>query len=226
MIFTSSNGTLDGVTFNSSMNFSASSARTNVVNGLTLNDTATMGASAQIVFSGGTQTLDGTGTVHMNSATQSFVNAAANTNLTIGADITIRGRAGRVGNSTGTFTMTNNLRTAQAWTNNGSIVVGETGTFTANSGLSLAGAGDVSVDIGSATDFGVINVTGAATLAGTLNINLTNAFVPTVGQMFTIMNFDSTSGAFATVNGTDINGSLEFSVNVGATDITLAVVAK
>jgi hypothetical protein len=104
------------------------------------------------------------------------------------------------------------LRTAQAWTNNGSIVVGETGTFTANSGLSLAGAGDVSVDIGSATDFGVINVTGAATLAGTLNINLTNAFVPTVGQMFTIMNFDSTSGAFATVNGTD--------------DITLAVVAK
>ena len=63
-------------------------------------------------------------------------------------------------------------------------------------------------------------------MSGTLNINLTNSFVPTAGQMFTIMNFDSTSGAFGTVNGTDINGSLEFSVNVGATDITLTVVAK
>ena len=258
LIFTSSSGTLNGVTFDAPMNLSASSARVSIENGLTLNDTATLGASAQIAFGGQAHTFEGAGEVVFASASQGFVNTTTNTNLTIGSGMTIRGKAGRVGSSGATVMVTNegtihsdeagridvragggftnnatleasgggDLRLLDTWTNGGSIVVGETGTFAAASGLPLTGAGDLSVDIGSSADFGVITVTGLATLAGTLNINRTNGFVPTAGESFVIMTYDSVSGAFDTVNGTSISAGLDFVVSVGANDITLTVVAN
>ncbi len=246
-IFTSSQGTLNGVTFNAPMNMTSGSARANIINNLTLNDTATMGSSAQLYFNGGTQTVDGTGEVVMNSASQSFVNTTTNTNLTIASGITVRGKAGRIGSSNATSSVTiegivdsneagridiqsgggwtNNgtlkasgggsLRTTDTWTNNADIELGKDGSLEANSGLPLTGTSTVTIDIGGASEFGTIDVTGTATLAGTLDINLTDGFAPTTGQMFEIMTYDSMSGAFGTINATG------FTVDVGASAITL-----
>ena len=85
LIFTSSSGTLNGVTFDAPMNLSASSARVSIENGLTLNDTATLGTSAQLAFGGQTHTFEGTGEVVFASNSQGFINTTTNTNLTIGA---------------------------------------------------------------------------------------------------------------------------------------------
>jgi hypothetical protein len=51
----------------------------------------------------------------------------------------------------------------------------------------------LSVDIGGAStgQFGSIQITGAALLAGTLNVNLDNGFLPVPGDSFTIITFGS-----------------------------------
>jgi hypothetical protein len=257
LIFTSTSGTLDGVTMDAPMNMTATSAIVRIDNGLTLNDTATLGVSGQIAFNGQTQSLDGTGDVHFSAgASQGFVNTTTGTNLTIEPGMTVRGQTGRVGSSNGSSTVTNKgtihsdetgridvqsgggwsnegtlmasnggeIRTLHTWSNTGTIALGESGTMDASSGLPLTGSGTLSVDIGGASSFGEIDVTGQATLAGTLDINLVGGFTPTAGQSYVIMTYDSVSGSFDTVNGTTIGGGLSFSVDVGPTTLTLNVV--
>jgi hypothetical protein len=68
-------------------------------------------------------------------------------------------------------------------------------------------------------------VTGKATLGGTLNLQLINGFVPTIGNTFDIINFASETGTFATINGTSINSSEHFGVVVNPTNVTLDVLA-
>jgi hypothetical protein len=199
------------------------------------------------VFNGHTHALEGTGTVVFDSANLGYVNTTSNTDLTIGSDITVRGKAGRVGNANATSSITvdgtihsdeagqievrsgggwtnegtlmasgtGTLRTRDTWSNNGTVEIGETSNMSALSGLPLTGLSIVTIDIGSVSDFGVIDVTGAAALAGVLNINLTGGFSPTTGQMFEIMTYDSMSGAFGTISAAG------FTVDVGATAITL-----
>src|SRR6185369_10537384 len=75
------------------------------------------------------------------------------------------------------------------------------------------------------TDYDRAAITGAATLAGTLNISLINGFEPNIGDTFTIMTFGSRSGDFATVNGTTIPNGKAFQKTVNATSVVLAVVA-
>ena len=97
-----------------------------------------------------------------------------------------------------------------------------TGKYTQNS------TGILAADIGGATagtQFDQLNVTGAVTLGGTLNLQLINSFVPTIGSTFDIMNFASSTGTFATINGTHINPSEHFAVTVNPTNVTLSVVA-
>ena len=88
-------------------------------------------------------------------------------------------------------------------------------------------AGVLNADIGgtAGTKFDQLNVTGAVTLGGTLNLSLINSFVPTIGSTFDIMNFASSTGTFATINGTHINSSEHFAVVVNPTNVTLSVVA-
>ena len=133
---------------------------------------------------------------------------------------------------------------------NGGSVFGNGGTFTGNvtSGgafnigdavktagkLAITGtyaqtlAGSLNVDIGGLTPgtlFDQLNVSGAASLGGTLNLDLINGFTPTLGSTFDIMNFASETGTFATITGTHINSGEHFSVIVNPTNVTLDVLA-
>ena len=72
------------------------------------------------------------------------------------------------------------------------------GTYTQGSG------GVLNINIGGSTagsGYGQLNVTGAAALAGTLNITTVNGFGPTKGQTFSVLNYASETGDFTTVNG-------------------------
>jgi hypothetical protein len=130
------------------------------------------------------------------------------------------------GSGFGTGTFAGNL------TSSGTINIGDalkkastladTGSYTQNS------SGALNVDIGgltAGTQFDQLNVTGAASLSGTLNLDLINGFTPTLGSTFDITNFASLTGMFGTVNGVAINGSEHFSVVYSATNVTLDVVA-
>jgi hypothetical protein len=76
----------------------------------------------------------------------------------------------------------------------------------------------------SAGEFSLLHVTGAATLSGTLNIELLNSFVPAIGDTFEILTAGKVSGTFGTVNGTVINGSEQFTVTYNSNNVTLTVV--
>ncbi len=75
------------------------------------------------------------------------------------------------------------------------------------------------------TKYDQLNVTQAATLAGTLNISLVSGFVPTIGSTFDILNGSTVTGTFGTVNGLSINGTEHFTVTYNANDVILTVVA-
>jgi uncharacterized repeat protein (TIGR01451 family) len=90
-------------------------------------------------------------------------------------------------------------------------------------------AGAVNVEIGgtaAGSQFDQLNVTGAATLDGTLNISLINGFTPSLGQTFRVVGWGSRAGTFTTINGLDIGGGLRFEPSYGATGLTLTVVAS
>jgi hypothetical protein len=73
------------------------------------------------------------------------------------------------------------------------------------------------------TKYDQLNVSGAATVNGILNLSLINGFVPTVGTTFEILNAKSVSGTFSTVNGTHINASEHFVVACDTTDCDVTV---
>jgi hypothetical protein len=101
-----------------------------------------------------------------------------------------------------------------------------TGVLTDNGAYtqSSTGALDIAVGGSSTGKFDVLNST-TASLNGTLNLSLSNGFVPTVGSTFKIMDFNSETGTFTTVNGLSINSSEEFSVSYQGTDVLLTVVS-
>jgi hypothetical protein len=99
--------------------------------------------------------------------------------------------------------------------------LGTAGTLTVVGNYTQTSAGDLTVQVGgtqAGSGFDQLNVTGQATLAGTLTVNLIHGFVPKTGATFPVLTFASESGSFATVNGT---GSADFTVRVEPTDVTL-----
>ena len=99
--------------------------------------------------------------------------------------------------------------------------LGITGAYTQTS----AGALDANITGANAGQFNVLNVTGTATLGGTLNIGLLNNFVPSIGAEFEILTAKHVIGTFATVNGTKINSSEHFTVTYNSDNVTLTVVS-
>jgi fibronectin-binding autotransporter adhesin len=76
------------------------------------------------------------------------------------------------------------------------------------------------------SQYSQVNITGTASLNGTLNINPLVKTIPPLGTTFTILSAPSgVSGTFSTVNGTKINASEHFQVNYNPTSVDLAVVS-
>jgi hypothetical protein len=97
------------------------------------------------------------------------------------------------------------------------------GTYAQNSG----GALDVTIGGTTAgTKFDQLNVSGTASLNGTLNITLASGYTPAIGNTFDILNATSVSGNFSTINGLAINSNEHFTVTtVSGDEIELTVVS-
>jgi hypothetical protein len=96
-----------------------------------------------------------------------------------------------------------------------------TGTYTQLS------TGTMNVSIGGTTagsKYSQLQVSGAASLAGTLTAAEVNGFTPTVGQMFTVLTAHSITGTFSDSTIT-INGTEHFNVSYTATSVVLTVVS-
>jgi fibronectin-binding autotransporter adhesin len=213
IIDSSSKNALTGLASNTS------TGKFTVTGGQLLSDTATAFSNAGTVTVGKSSKLTLTGT----SATYTQTAGTTTVDGTLTAKgITVSG--GSVFGNGGTFSGNT--------TNSGTFNIGDaantagketiTGTYTQNS------AGALDADIGGATAgtlFDQLTVSSAASLNGTLNLDLINAFVPTIGQTFDILNASSVAGTFTTVNGTSINSSEHFSVVYNSKNVTLDVVS-
>jgi hypothetical protein len=91
--------------------------------------------------------------------------------------------------------------------NNAELDVGQPGApgvLTVVGDYTQTSAGILVIEIGGpspGTSFDQLNITGQATLDGTLTVNLINGFQPPSGQSFTVLTFGAESGAFASLGG-------------------------
>jgi hypothetical protein len=100
---------------------------------------------------------------------------------------------------------------------------GVAGQLTIHGNYTQTAAGTLQIDIGGygqGTTYDLLAVTGQATLDGTLNVRLINAFMPNNGDPFQVLKFGSRSGDFATENLDEGNG-LTFVPVYDATSLTL-----
>ncbi len=104
--------------------------------------------------------------------------------------------------------------------NSGNVIL-ETGNTTRDTGTYTQTSGGIlTVDLGAATGFGNLAISGAASLTGTLAVN-TN-FTPTIGSSFTVT---SSGGLSTTFSGTVYQGYANYSVQYASNDVNLVVVA-
>ena len=75
------------------------------------------------------------------------------------------------------------------------------------------------------TDYGQLNVTGLVTLDGTLNVALTNGYLPNAGDSFQVLLFGSVSGDFAAENGLNLGSGLQLDPEYSASGLTLVTMA-
>ena len=170
VIGTNGASTLANITANADLDMSTNGAIVNVLGGLVLNATLSMGQFTQFLFaSPGNQTLSGTGTIFFqNTGVNTLDLTGSASTLTIGSGITIRGGgssnlSGNIGYSTyyggGATTSVVNQGTINADTAGTQInIIPHNGTFT-NTGVIEASSG------------GILNVQGLTGTAGTTVIN-------------------------------------------------------
>ncbi|MCX8496747.1 MAG: LEPR-XLL domain-containing protein, partial [Akkermansiaceae bacterium] len=105
----------------------------------------------------------------------------------------------------------------------GNLVFGRAGTVLIEVGGTRAGPGSAP---GSTLDgYDQIQVAGKATFGGTLDVQLINGFVPTVGQSFDIVTYSSYSGNFDHYDGLIFSNGFFFQPVFSATKLTLQVVS-
>ncbi len=101
----------------------------------------------------------------------------------------------------------------------GDTVLDPSGSLLVEIGGLTPGPGSPNINDG----YDQVNVSGAATLGGTLQISLLDGYLPQVGDSFTIMTYGSATGAFNSVNGLVIGDGLVFKLEQGATELRLVV---
>jgi len=177
----------------------------------------TVAAGGSYLQTGGRTTVDGKLTIakaEENAASDSEFNPAASV-----IRISKGSLFGNGGNIAAHLVSAGTVIPADSLTKVGELTV--TGAYTQTS----VGALDANIDGASSGQFNVLNLTGTATLGGTLNIGLLNNFVPAIGDTFVILTAKSVTGVFATVNGTKINDSEHFTVTYNEDNVTLTVVS-
>ena len=180
-------------------------------------------------LSGGTWNALGGSTLEFPSGTSITANQA---NITLdGAGATITALGGLSSNSGGTI-LTNGatFSTTGGLNNAGSLTIGAGSTLTVNGKYAQGTTASLTIGIGGASsgnEYGQLNVTGAATLAGSVNASTASGFTPTAGNSYPIVTYASETGGNS-LSFTGVNsGSLSiFQPVVGATSIVLNAAAS
>ena len=183
------------------MELSGSSSLTNNGNYTQTSGTALVGAGSTFdgaggaIIDGGTMTVDG---------------------LMIKTGVTLNG-----GSLQGSGTVRANVANL-----GGTVGPGNSpGTLTVDGNYTQGAGGTLEIEIGSLLSFDILDVLGSAALDGILDLTVDAGYAAAAqnGDSFTIIEWDSFSGAFATVSGLTFGDGKFFTLDYGATGLTLTV---
>jgi hypothetical protein len=122
------------------------------------------------------------------------------------------------GSLEGTGTVAGNL------TNAALVTPGDApGRLSIQGNYTQTAAGALDIDLAGPASYGQLAVSGRATLAGTLNVVLTNGFTPAAGAWFAILTFGARSGNFSTETGLSLSKNKFFVPNYDSTNLTLVL---
>ncbi len=144
----------------------------------------------------------------LNGATLEFPGGTAVNLANIalsGAGATISAISGLTSNS-GSFSLTDgaNFTTAGDFSNSGILTVGEGSTLTVGGNFTQTPAGTFNDEMGGAPatgEFGQVNASGTASLAGSFDLSFVNNFGPLSGQTFPVLTFGAASNNFTSFTG-------------------------
>ena len=102
------------------------------------------------------------------------------------------------------------------------------GTLTVDSNYTQGSGGTLAMEIDSLLSFDVLDISGIAALDGILDLTVDAGYAASAmdGDSFTIVEWDSFSGAFATVNGLNFATGKFFTLHYGESGLTLTVNAQ
>ena len=171
--------------------------------------------------------FNNTGTVQVNRGRLRFISGytqTAGTTRLSGGSLTFDASSPlnlQGGNLAGIGTITGNVNNSGGQINPGNTI----GTLTVAGDYSQTGTGTVNLELGSATSFDRLNITGAADVGGILKLNLTGGYTPTIGTKFTVLTYGSaTTKSFNTIQGIDISSNLAFAPTASGNNLVLEVV--
>ncbi len=224
----------DGVTSGAGLRLN-NGALIDVSNNLTLNDNSVSvinGTSVNtgFVFIAGNQTLGGNGEIVFdnpgNIPSEPQIRPSAGS-LTVGAAITISGDKGTIGTASLPLTVNGDIN-ANDGSSSDLVITGSTvvinGDLSAVPSADIIVANDVdfngtlSLGVLSATQFGQLEIQGAADLGGaSLSLDIDGGYTPLSGDAFDAVLYDSLGTAFGSTS------TAPFVPNYGATELELAV---
>jgi fibronectin-binding autotransporter adhesin len=170
------------------------------------------GSQGNVVVESGTWTNSGSLLVGLLGT--GLLDVRATGSVAAGPDDAIIGPLGKV---MGTGLINGNV------VNNGTVAPGNSpGTLHIDGNYTQGATGHLQIELASATSSDLLDVTGQATLDGTLEIVLTDGFTPAASDTFNIFSGASLTGAFDNVIVTSTSGGGSFNIGVTPTGIALS----
>jgi hypothetical protein len=179
---------------------------------LTLKGGALLTTSTGFVNGGKTTVNSGTSLTVGSSYTQSASTTTVDGTLTAPTGLTVKGGTlqGKGTIAAATTVTAGTVIAGDSTTKPGILTV--TGSYTQSTTAPKLDVAIGGTTIG--TQYSQLSVSNGIALDGVLNIKLINSFIPAIGSTFTILKGTAVSGTFSTVNGTSINSSEHFQVNI------------
>ena len=148
-------------------------------------------------------------------------------------DLTLNGDVGYLGtffNNLGTFRKSagtgNTILTGGVTFNNTGKLDAQSGNLALQGAYTLANGTQMSFGLGGSAGNGSISLSGAASFAGSVSVNLNGFFWPAAGSAFNLLNYTAESGLLFTNATLPAPGYLAWQTNYNPTALTLTVVAR
>jgi len=177
-------------------------------------------AGALAINKGSTFTVGGT-----NAYTQTGGSTTVDGTLTLGSGASLNISAGDLFGNGGTITGSVSA-TGSAIVDPGDGI-GGIGDIKVSQNYTQAASAVLDIDLGGTTantKYDVLDITDAASLNGTLNVDLVNGYAPAVNATFTILNYGSETGTFSTVNLPTVSGD-HWTVTYNTKDVVIKLIA-